>query len=181
MKINFEHFQIQNWMLQTVKSKKNRSRKIGSFIQFPRSLPELWSLNCLKKYIFCNFVLTSAKNLSLSKQLTYIHFQKMVLFIVLQLDRFGDISVWSWRILLNFCWVSIFFDILITNISWTVAQAPINHSIFWKSVMTNFRCIYVHCFNRLRFLAEISTKLLKLHFLRQFTDHNSDSGRKHGN
>ena len=92
-----------------------------------------------------------------------------------------DISVWSWIILLNFCWVSIFFDILITNISWTVAQTPINHSIFWKRVMRNFKCIYLHCFNRLRFLAEISTKLLKLHFLKQFTDHNSDSGRKHGN
>ena len=72
---------------------------------------------------------------------------------------FGDISVWSRRILLNFCWVSIFFDILIANISWTVAQTPINHSIFWKSVMRTFRCIYVNCFNRLRFLAEVSTKL----------------------
>ena len=72
---------------------------------------------------------------------------------------FGDISVWSRRILLNFCWVSIFFDVLIVNISWTVAQTPINHSIFWKSVMRTFRCIYVNCFNRLRFLAEVSTKL----------------------
>ena len=62
---------------------------------------------------------------------------------------FGDISVWSRRILLNFCWVSIFFDVLIVNISWTVAQTPINHSIFWKSVMRTFRCIYVNCFNRL--------------------------------
>ena len=78
---------------------------------------------------------------------------------------FGDISIWNWRILLNFCWVSIFFDILIANISWTVAQTPINYSIFWKSVMRTFRCIYVNCFNRLRFLAEVSTKLQKMHFL----------------
>ena len=92
---------------------------------------------------------------------------------------FGDISVWSRRILLNFCWVSIFFDVLIVNISWTVAQTPINHSIFWKSVMRTFRCIYVNCFNRLRFLAEVSTKLQKMHFFRQFKDHNS--GREHGN
>ena len=63
---------------------------------------------------------------------------------------FGDISVWSRRILLNFCRVSMFFDILITNISWTVAQTPINHNIFWKSVMRTFRCIYVNCFNRLK-------------------------------
>ena len=89
---------------------------------------------------------------------------------------FGDISIWNWRILLNFCWVSIFFDILIANISWTVAPTPINHSIFWKSVMRTFRCIYVNCFNRLRFLAEISTKLQRKHFFGQFKVHNS--GRK---
>ena len=65
---------------------------------------------------------------------------------------FGDISIWNWRILLNFCWVSIFFDILIANISWTVAQTTTNHNIFWKSVMRTFRCIYVNCFNRLNFL-----------------------------
>ena len=91
---------------------------------------------------------------------------------------FRDISIWNWR-MLNFCWVSIFFDILIANISWTVAQTPKNHSIFWKSVMRTFRCIYVNCFNRLRFLAEVSTKLQKMHFFRQFKDHNS--GREHGN
>ena len=78
---------------------------------------------------------------------------------------FGEISVWSQRILLNFCWVSIFFDILIVNISWKVAQTPINHSIFWKSVMRTFRCIYVNCFNRLRFLAEVTTNCKKCTFL----------------
>ena len=78
---------------------------------------------------------------------------------------FGDINVWSRRILLNFCCVSIFFDILTVNISWTVAQTSINHSIFWKSVIRTFRYIYVNCFKRLRFLAEVSTKLLKMPFL----------------
>ena len=72
---------------------------------------------------------------------------------------FGDISVWSQKILLNFCWVSIFFDILTANISWTMTQTPITHSIVWKSVMRAFRCIYVNCFSRLRFLAEFSTIL----------------------
>ena len=52
---------------------------------------------------------------------------------------FGEISVWSRIILLNFCWVSIFFDIFIANISWTVAQTPINHSIFWKKCNENFQ------------------------------------------
>ena len=78
---------------------------------------------------------------------------------------FGDISVWSRRILLNFCWVSIFFDILIANISWTVAQTPINHIIFWKTAIRTFRSICVNCFNRLRFQAEVSTKLQKMHFM----------------
>ena len=78
---------------------------------------------------------------------------------------FGDISIWNWRILLNFCWVSIFFDILIANISWTVAQTPKRHIIFWKTVIKTFRSIYVNCFNTLRFLAEVSTKLQKMHFL----------------
>ena len=46
--------------------------------------PGLLGLNCWKKYIFCNFVLTSARELSLWKQFTYLHlailitlFQKM--------------------------------------------------------------------------------------------------------
>ena len=87
---------------------------------------------------------------------------------------FGDIRVWSQRTLLNFCWVSILFYILIANISWRVAQTPVNqyvaqtpvhHIIFWKSVMRTFRCIYVNSFNRLRFLAEVSTKLQKSTFL----------------
>ena len=91
----------------------------------------------------------------------------------------GDIRVWIWRILLNFCWVSIFFDIVIANISWTVAKTSINHIIFWKSVLGTCRCIYLTCFNILRFLSEVSTILQKMRFFGQFKDHNS--GRKHKN
>ena len=43
--------------------------------------------------------------------------------------------------------------------------------------MRTFRCIYVNYFNRLRFLAEVGTKIFC--FFGQYTDHNS--GRKHGN
>ena len=57
------------------------------------------------------------------------------------------------------------FDILIANIWWTVAQAFINHIIFWKSVhICTFRCIYVNCYNILIFFPEVSTKLAKMHF-----------------
>ena len=45
--------------------------------------------------------------------------------------------------------------------------------------MKIFRSIYINCFNRLRFLVEVSTKLQKMHFFGQFKDYNS--GRKHGN
>ena len=92
---------------------------------------------------------------------------------------FGDICIWNRRILLHFCWFSIFFHILITNTPWTVAWTAINQRVKWNSVMRSFRCIYVNCFKRLRFLAEVSTKLFKLHFFGQFTGYNS--GRKHGN
>ena len=85
----------------------------------------------------------------------------------------GDIRVWSGRTLLNFCWVSIVFDILIASISWTVAHSPINYTIFWKSIMRNFRCIYVKCFTRLCFFSEVSAKLKKMHLFRQFKSHNS--------
>ena len=72
-----------------------------------------------------------------------------------------------------------FLYILIAYISWMVAQTPIRRIIFWKTVIKTFRSICVNCFNTLRFLAETSTKLQKMHFFGQFKDHNS--GRKYGN
>ena len=41
----------------------------------------------------------------------------------------------------------------------------------------SFRCIYVNCFNRLNVLAEVRIKLQKMHFFRQFKDHNSEAER----
>ena len=86
-KMNFDYFQIQKWMLQRVQAVKVYE-KMGSFVWFPCFIPELWSLNCSKKCLFCNFVLTLARNLSLLKQFTYVHlkvlitlFQKMIWFI----------------------------------------------------------------------------------------------------
>ena len=158
MNMKFEYFQIQNWMLKTVRTEKV-DEKMESFVWFPCSLPELWSWNCLKKWVFYNLMLTSARYLSLLKQFTYkhpkglvTHFQKMVLFTILWRTVSEILKVWSRQTLLNYCWVSIFFDILTANISWTVAQIPINYIILWKSVMRTFRCIYTSCFNRLRFL-----------------------------
>ena len=80
-----------------------------------------------------------------------MHFPKLALFIMLWLTVS---EVWVFEVeefLRNFSWVRIFFDILIANISWAGARTPINHSIFWKSLMWTFRCIPVNCFNNLVF------------------------------
>ena len=45
--------------------------------------------------------------------------------------------------------------------------------------MRPFRYINVNCFNILRFFVEVSSKLQRMHFFRQFKDHNS--GTEHGN
>ena len=132
-------------------------------------------------------MLISARNLGLLKQFTYIYVSGRFCYalsengVVYYATTYclGDTSIWNWKNLLNFCWLSIFFDILIAYISWMVARTPTNHTIFWKSVMRTSICIYVSCFNRLRFLAAVSTKLQKIHFFEQFMNHNS--GRKHGN
>ena len=62
--MNFEQFQIEKWMLQTVRAEKG-DEKIGPFVQIPCFLAKLWSANYPIKCIFHKFVLTSARNLSL--------------------------------------------------------------------------------------------------------------------
>ena len=69
--------------MQAVRAEKV-DEKMESFVSFPCFLPELWSLNCPKNCIFRNFVPTSARNLCLLKQFTYMDlkvFQKMIWFI----------------------------------------------------------------------------------------------------
>ena len=53
-------------MLQIVRAEKV-DENMGSFVEFPCFLPDLWSFNYRQKYIASNFVLTSARNLSLLK------------------------------------------------------------------------------------------------------------------
>ena len=52
-----------------------------------------------------------------------------------------------------------------THISETVSHSITNNTNFWKRITRPFRCLYVNCFNQLRFLAEVSTELQKMHFL----------------
>ena len=164
--MNFEYFQIQKWMLQTVRlAKKDEKNWVICLVSMFFFLVMVLKLS-KKGIFFFTFVLTSARNLGLLKYFTYMyledlatHFQKMVLFIMLWLTVLKILVFEVENFLLIFYWVSIFFDISIANISWTMAQISISHSIFWKRIMRTFSCIYVNCFNRLRFFADFSTKL----------------------
>ena len=59
------------------------------------------------------------------------------------------------------------------NIFWTLCQSIITNTIFWKSEMTTFKCIYVNWYKSLRVFADINKKLQKGHNFWQFKDHNS--------
>ena len=61
-------------MLETVNAKKVHE-KMGSFVQYPCFLPELWSLNCLKKYIFLQFCANLSKK-SKTIKAVYIYTSK---------------------------------------------------------------------------------------------------------
>ena len=137
MKMNFEYFQIQKWMLQTVRAEKVDEI---NWVICPVSMFPSWVMvfKLSKKVHFCNFVLTSARNLSLLKQFTYMqlddfvtYFQKMVLLITLWLTALEILGFQVEEFLLS----QHLFYILIANISWTVAQNAINHIIFWNSVI----------------------------------------------
>ena len=63
----------------------------------------------------------------------------------------------------------------------TVSHSIINNINFWKCVTRLFRCMYVNCFNRLRFLAEVRTNLQKMYFadnLRTITQEGSMETRQ---
>ena len=163
MKMNFEYFQIQKWIIETVRLKK-ADEKNGVICLVSMFPSQFMVLKVFKNVYFLQFCADLSKKsikaiyIYASERSQYTLSENGIVYCAMTY-YFGDISVWSRRILLHFCWVSIFVNILIVNTSWTVAQTPINYSISWKSVMRTFRCIYVNCFKRLRFLAEVSTKL----------------------
>ena len=100
-------------------------------------------LKLSKKVYFCDFVLTPAENLSLLEQSTYMHiclwkvslctFRKWYCLLCYDL-RFGDIRVWSEIILLNFCWISIFFYIYLMS----SGSEPYKPYYFWKECNESF-------------------------------------------
>ena len=74
-------------MLQTVRAEK-ADEKIGVICLISMFPSRIMVLKLSKKCFFCNFELTSARNVSLLKQFTYLHlkvlitlFQKIIWFI----------------------------------------------------------------------------------------------------
>ena len=138
MKMNFEYFENQKWILQTVRS-ENVNRNNGVICLTPMFPSWVMVLKLSKKVHFLQFCADLSKK-SKSIKAIYIYASERSRYALSENGIvyyamtycFGDISVLSRWILLNFCWVSIFFYILIANISWTVAWTPINHTIFWK-------------------------------------------------
>ena len=165
MKMDFGYFQIQKWIFQTVRSEKvdEKNGVICLVSMFPLWVMVLKLSKNLHFLQYCADLTKKSRSIEAiyiyaSERSPYALSENGIVHYVMTYS-FRDISVWSRKILLNFCWVSIFFYISITNISWTLAQTSINHSIFWTRVMRTFRCIYVNCFNRLRIFVEVSTKL----------------------
>ena len=153
MEINFEYFQIQKWILQTIRSEKvDEKNEVICVVLIFSSWVMVLKLS--KKVHFLRFCADFSKKFKSIKAI-YIYASKMSLYSHSENGIVYYDTIYSFWV----CWVSIFFYILIANISWMVARIPINHTIFWRSVMRRFRCIYVNCFKRLRFLAEVSTKL----------------------
>ena len=163
MKMSFDYFQFQKSMLQTAVRSEKVDEKNG-VICLVSTLPSwVMVLKLSEKVQFLQFCADHSQKFMSIKGI-YIYASErsryalsengsvyMLWLTVSEILVFEVEKFWSWD--------SIFFGILIANISWTVVQTTINHSIFWKSVMKTFRCIYVNCLNRIRFLAEVSTKL----------------------
>ena len=113
-----------------------------------------------------------------------MHSQKMVQFIILWLTVFesDSLKVESDRLKVTGFVKSLLsqylFESLTINISRMVAQTHINKVIFCNSVMRTFRRIYVNCFNKLSFFANINRKMQEIHFFGQFKDHKSQEGNQ---
>ena len=136
-------------------------------------------LKLSKIVYFLQFWAEFIKKSKFNRQLTYMHlkglvmhFREIVLFIILW-PTVSKMLRFESKKFVNFLLSQHLFDVLIANISWTVARTLINHVICWMILMRTFRCIYINCFNRLTFLAEI------MQFFEQFKNHNF--GDKHRN
>ena len=113
LKMNLKYYQIQKWMLQPDRAEK--VDEINGVICVVFMFPSwVMILKLSKKVHFFNFVLTSAKKSKYVKAIyiyasetsRYALSENVIVYYAIT-SCFEDISVWSRRALLNFCWVSI--------------------------------------------------------------------------
>ena len=115
IKMNFDYFQIQKWMLQTVRAENVdiKNRVISLVSMFP-SWVMVFKLS--KKVYFLEFCADLSKKSKFIKAIyiyasessSYELSENGIVYYAMTYC-FVDISVWSQIILLNFCWVSICF------------------------------------------------------------------------
>ena len=115
-----------------------KSRSKNGFIYFSCSFPELWSFSQLRKYIFRQFCADLSKK---SIKAIYLHISERSCFA---LSKNG-----------------IFYYVVRYDLLFQRYQALKSKNF----VIRTLRCIYVNCFNRLSFLAQVSTKFQKCTFL----------------
>ena len=108
MKMNFEYFHIPKWILLTVRSEKaDKKRGICLVSMFPSWV---MALKLSKKVYFLQFCADLSKKTSSIKAI-YIYTSGTSCYVISENGIvycavtcwFGDISIWNWRILLNFC------------------------------------------------------------------------------
>ena len=137
MKMNFDYFCIQKSMLQTVKVEKvdEKNGIICLYFMFPSWVMILKFSKKVHVFQFCanfskKFKSIKAIYMYASERSCYALSENGIVYYAMTYC-FGDIRIRSQKLLLNFSWVSIFFYIYFANISKTVPQIPINHTIFW--------------------------------------------------
>ena len=82
------------WILTIFKYKNECYKQIEQkFVYFSSFFPELCFLNCPKKSVFYNFVMTSARKLSLLKQFTYCIWLKVIITLFQKMIWF--LEVWA--------------------------------------------------------------------------------------
>ena len=67
LKMNLNYLQIKKINVTVTAEKVDEKNGVTCLVMFPS---DLWSFNCPKECIFCNFVQTAAANLNMLMQLT---------------------------------------------------------------------------------------------------------------
>ena len=117
MKMNFDYFQIQKWMLQTIRAENvdGQNGVICLVFMFSSWVMVLKLSEKVHLLEFCADLSRKSKSIKaiyiyVSERSCYALSENDIVYYTMTYC-FGDIRVWSQRILLNFCWVSIFSNI----------------------------------------------------------------------